>query len=60
MERRDKHSEPQRERIDPQLHMQGVVRSGNFLLHTDGAAWIGRLSTARSTLAIGFEVLGIF
>jgi hypothetical protein len=60
MQRRDKGGEQQRQRIDSQLHMQGVVRSGCFLLHTDGAAWIGRVSTTRRTLAIGIEVLGIF
>jgi hypothetical protein len=58
MQRRDKHGEQQGQRIDSQLHMQRVVRSGNFLLHTDGAAWIGRFSTTRRTLAIGIEVFG--
>jgi hypothetical protein len=44
MESRDKRGEQQRQRIDPQLHMKGVVRSGCFLLHTGCAAQMGVLS----------------
>ena len=60
MKRRDKHGEQEGQRIDPELHTQRVVRSGNFLPHTDGAAWIGRFSTTRRTLEFGIELFGIF
>jgi len=59
MEPRDRRCEQQRQRIDAQPDMEGVVRSCCFLLHTEGAARIGRLPTTRRRLAIGIELFGI-